>query len=275
MTRPSRQREKNFLSPPGSDYYYSLKKLPLTTANAIDNIFSVFDHITRIPITVSNDSIAHIKLQWWKKEIIETQQHNGTHPLSEMLYNTMNTHQLNFNSWLQIISTTENTLQSCQFTTEQSLRDYYTYTYGIREKMIAKILLPDVNAHSQAIYHFAYCLGLIDNLKNLHDFSKKMYGFFSDEELSSLSMKKAELFSLKTNPKIQELITLQTKKAKNTFEEGLLLLPKEAHKAIRCIIIRCHLALTWATLLQSEEYQILEKKIILTPFRKAIIHLIK
>ena len=177
-----------------------------------------------------------------------------------------------------MINTIENTLQNTQFETEQDLRDYYTYTLGIRERMIAKITFPtsDLDAskqHSQAIYSFAYCLGLIENLKNLRVHSKKLYSFLSDEELNNLSMQKAELFSLTTNKNIQDLVKIQIKKANIAYQSGLELLPKKNHKQLRCLITRCKLALAWGKLLKSEEYKVLEKQISLTAIRKFFIAL--
>lgn len=258
---------------PGSDYYYSLRKLPKDVSCAVSTIFELFENIIRIPTQITNDSIAHLKLQWWKKEILETEQNQGTHPLSNTLHTIMKKYCLSYHAWLQIISTVEGTLQSCQFPTEQSLRDYYTYTYGIREKMIAKVLLGGLTTDAQAIYHFAYCLGLIDQLQHLRDYAKRMYGFFSDEELAAISMQKAELFGLRTTHNIQRLIQQQIIKAELSFKTGLDLPPKATLKKLRCITIRCRLALTWAGLLNSEDYQLLEKKILLTPLRKVLISL--
>lgn len=256
---------------PGSDNYYSLIKLPKSQANEIKVIIELFDNLLSIPTSVSDDQIAHAKLQWWSQELSNIAHGKGSHPISQNLYNIIKNYQINPGAFGQAINTIENTLQDTQFKTEQDLRNYYTYTAGIKERMIAKITFPESPQYTQAIYSLAYCLGLINNLKVLRINAKKLYGFFSDEELNSLSMQKAELFSFITNRNIEKLIILQINKAKEAYKNGLNALPEKHHKQLRCLITRCKLALAWAKLLKSENYQVLEKQISLTAIRKFFI----
>lgn len=264
---------------PGSDIYYSLIKLPKSQAKDIQIILELFEGLLSIPTSVSDDQVAHAKLQWWSEEIIKISQNQGSHPISQDLYKIITQYQINPNAFGQVISTIENTLQNTQFETEQEIRNFYTYTLGIRERMIAKICFADAKnkistdptEYSQAIYHLAYCVGLINNLKNLRAHSQKLYGFFSDEELNNLAMQKAELFSLKTNNNIKSLISSELKKANQAYQDGLKLIPKKHRKYLSGLITQCKLALAWGKLLPSENYAILEKQISLTPVRKFFI----
>lgn len=264
---------------PGSDLYYSLIKSPKSQARDIQIILELFENLLSIPTNVSDDQVAHAKLQWWSDEIIKISQNQGTHPISQDLYKIITQYQINPNAFGQVISTIENTLQNTQFETEQEIRNFYTYTLGIRERMIAKICFAnsknktntDPAEYSQAIYHLAYCVGLINNLKNLRTNAQKLYGFFSDEKLNNLAMQKAELFSLKTNNNIKNLIITELKKANQAYQDGLILIPKKHRKYLSSLIIQCKLALTWGKLLPSENYEVLEKQISLTPIRKYFI----
>ena len=70
-------------STPGTDNYYSLLKLPKTQAEHIKTILELFNLVLTIPTMVSDDQIAHAKLQWWAQEISKITQNKGAHPISQ------------------------------------------------------------------------------------------------------------------------------------------------------------------------------------------------
>jgi phytoene synthase len=274
------------IAPPGSDNYYALRKIETEKQQAIKIILALFDTIMQIPFTLSDDNIVRIKLRWWKEEIIKTQQGHASHPLCIALFPVMEKYQLNYNALLQMISAIEDIVQNCQFPTEQALRDFYTYTYGIRERMIAKIISSDASKFSEAIHHFAYSLALIDNLKNIRQRAMKTYAFFSDEEARELGVDKNLVLTLKMSEPLKKLFEYQIEKAEKNFQvaQDYLITPhppigtfsrKEkglrreiSTKQLLPIILRVHLGLKWCELVHDEGFTIFTHQVELTPVRK-------
>lgn len=251
--------------PPGSDNYYALLKVEPEKQKAISIILAIFDAIMIIPFALSEDEIVRVKLRWWKEEIIKTQQGHASHPLCIQLFSIMQQYQLNYNALLQMISAIEDVVQNCQFSTEQSLRDFYTYTYGIRERMIAKIISPDASQFSDVIHHGAYCLALIDNLKYLRQRAMKTYVFFSDEEARELGVDKNLVLTMKISEPLKKLFQHHINKAKEHFKlarAGTGALP------LRPLFIRAYLGLQWCDLISQEQFPIFTHQVELTAIRK-------
>lgn len=259
------------IAPPGSDNYYALGKITPEKQQAITIILALFETILQIPFTLSDDNLVRIKLRWWKEEIIKTQQRQASHPLCQALFSMMEKYQLNYNALLQMISAIEDIVQNCQFPTEQSLRDFYTYTYGIRERMIAKILLPEEKQYSEAIHHLAYCLGLIDNLKHIRQRAMKMYAFFSDEETRALGVDKNLVMTMKISEPLKKLFQVQIEKAYEHFLLGSKMLAFNGvspQRRLRASLIRVSLGLKWCELVRDENFPFFTHQLELTPLRK-------
>ncbi len=255
----------NSISPTGSDTYYALLKVKPEKQHAIKIILALFDIFITMPFVLSDDEIVRAKLRWWKEELIKTQQHHASHPLSIALEPLMEKYQLNYNALLQCVSSIEDRVQNSQFSDEQSLRDFYTYTYGVRERMIAKILLPDAKQHAEAIHHLAYCLGLIDNLKHIRQRAAKTYMFFSDEEARELGVDKNLVLTMKMSEPLRKLFQRQIEKAKKHFQMGRA---STRASPLRPILIRAHLGLKWCDLISKEQFPLFTHRTELTPLRK-------
>lgn len=269
------------IMPPGSDTYYALLKVDPKKQEAIKIILALFNALMTMPFVISEDEIVRTKLRWWKEELIKTQQQHGSHPLSIALEPIMEEYQLNYNALLQCISAIEDRVQNSQFADEQSLRDYYTLTYGIRERMIAKILLPEAKQYAEAIHHLAYSLGLIDNLKHLRQRAAKTYVFFTDEEARVLGVDKNLVLTMKISEPLKKLFQHHIDKAKKHFQVGENILENlypaveaagrratKVHKNFLPLILRAHLGLQWCNLVGEEQFPLFTHQVELTPLRK-------
>ncbi|MES2203850.1 MAG: squalene/phytoene synthase family protein [Pseudomonadota bacterium] len=255
----------------GSDNYYALLKIEPEKKHAIKILLALFEILITMPFVLSEDAMVHAKLRWWKEELIKTQQQHASHPLSMALEPIMEKYHLNYNALLQSISAIENIVQNCQFPTEQSLRDFYTHTYGIRERIIAKILLPESKQYSEAIHHLAYCLGLIDNLKHLRQRAIKTYAFFSDEEARELGIDKNLVLTMKISEPLKKLLARQIEKAQEHFQLGSEKLTSNGvspQRGLKPSLIRVSLGLKWCELVRDEKFSLFTHQIELTPLRK-------
>ncbi len=251
------------IAPAGSDNYYALRKIEQRSAIVI--ILLLFETIMQIPFTLSDDQLVHIKLRWWKEEIIKTQQGKASHPVCIELFSVMKEYQLNYNALLDIINTMESIIKNCQFPTEQSLRDFYTHTYGIRERIISKILSENATQFSDVIHHGAYSLALIDNLKHIRQRALKTYVFFSDEEMQEFGINKNVILTLKTSDELKKLLMRQIEKAEKHFQH----LSQNHPQPFLCpLMIRAKLGLKWGELIRDENFPVFTYQLELTPLRK-------
>lgn len=256
------------ISPPGSDNYYALSGVGADKQEAIKIILAVFDAIMSMPFVLREDEIVRTKLRWWKEELMKTQQKNASHPLCIALAPIMEKYQLNYNALLQCISAIEDRVQHSQFPDEQSLRDYYTYTYGIRERMMAKILFSEEKQHAEAIYHIAYSLGIIDNLKHVRARAAKTYVFFTDEEAGALNVDKNLVLSMKISEPLKKLFGHHVDKAKQHFQIGADFIRATNRLPLQPLLLRGHLGLQWGELIKKEHFPLFTHQVELTPLRR-------
>ncbi len=256
------------ISPPGSDNYYALSRLETDKQEAIKVILAVFDTIMSMPFVLREDEIVRTKLRWWKEELIKTQQKHASHPLCIALAPIMEKYQLNYNALLQCISAIEDRVQHSQFPDEQSLQDYYTYTYGIRERMMAKILFSEEKQHAEAIYHIAYSLGIIDNLKHVRARAAKTYVFFTDEEAGALNVDKNLVLSMKISEPLKKLFGHHVDKAKQHFQIGADFIRATNRSPLQPLLLRGHLGLQWGELIKKEQFPLFTHQLELTPLRR-------
>ncbi len=283
----------NTIAPAGSDDYYGLRNIDSEKQNAIKLILALFDTIFNIPLTLSDDNLVNIKLRWWKEEMIKTERKEASHPLCIALSPIMAKYHLSYNALLQFISAIEGIVHHCQFPTEQSLRDFYTYTYGIRERMIAKILCPNASQYSDAIHHLAYSLALIDNLKHIYRRAKKMYLFFSDEETRELGIDKNIVLTMRISDSLKKLFEKQIEQASKHWKSAINIVrsnkiscqprrtshPQDInntkvkasfgwHDALRPLFLRTQLGLKWCDLIRDENFPLFTHQVDIAPLRK-------
>ncbi len=259
------------IASPGSDNYYALLKVAPEKQHAIKILIALFEILITVPFVVSDDEIVRAKLRWWKEELIKTQQHHASHPLSIALEPIMEKYQLNYNALLQSISAIEDRVQNSQFPNEQSLRDFYTHTYGIRERMIAKILFPEAKKYAETIHHLAYCLGLIDNLRHIRQRASKTYVFFTDEEARALGADKNLILTMKMSEPLRKLFQCHVDKAREHFRLGTEKLASNEVSPQRRLgpsLIRAYLGLKWCDLISQEQFPLFTHQTELTPIRK-------
>jgi hypothetical protein len=136
--------------------------------------------------------------------------------------------------------------------------------------MLAKITCTEAQQYAEAIHHFAYSLGMIDNLKHIRQRASKLYVFFTDEEAQQLALDKNLVLTLKISAPLKKLFTYHIEKARQQFQQGLdLLSNKQTMTAsLLPLILRTHLGLKWAELIIEEQFPLFSQQTELTPLRK-------
>lgn len=249
---------------PGSDNYYALRTVAQAPRAAIALLLTLFDTLLKIPFTLSEDSLVRIKLQWWHEEIQKTEQQHASHPLCLALYAVMDRYSLPYTALLDLINTLQTIVQQCPSTTEASLRHFYSHTYGIRERMIAQILVPHALERDEHIQTGAYCLAVIDNLRHLRQRALKSYVFFSEEEARALGVDKNQILTLTASESLTVLAQRQIEKIEAHFQR----IKNTPPLYLQPLLIRVYLGLQWCYLARDEAFPLFTHHIELTPLRK-------
>jgi len=238
----------------GSDNYYALLTLPKEKRPRIAAIYHLFHLIINIPFTNKEEAIGKTKLHWWQQELQKTTQQEATHPTTRFCQKQ----KIDVRPLQKTVEAVLQLFDYCQF---EALEDYMhmiLQTFGQQENMIAKTLGFDIKKEATTISEYAFIQGLTYFTKTLRQQIQKGFFIFVQSEMHQKQVDIPMLTNMKTTVEIINLLALQHQKIQQTP------IAKLYHPSF----LQTRLALQWWRAAESEQYAVLNKKIIIPPLRK-------
>ncbi|SHM63925.1 farnesyl-diphosphate farnesyltransferase [Duganella sacchari] len=252
----------------GSSFYYSFLFLPPERRRAITALYAFCREVDDTVDECTDESIARIKLAWWRKEISSMYAGQQSHPVTLALQPHLQPYNLKEEHLQAIIDGMEMDLNQTRYLDYAALGKYCWHVASVVGILSASIF----GVTNPQTLQFAEKLGLAFQLTNIirdvGEDARKGRIYLPINELQQFNVTAAEILNAKHSDKFEKLMAFQIARAQQAYDEAFALLPKEDRRAQRPGLMMAAIYRTLLTEVEADGYHVLEHRISLTPIRK-------
>jgi 15-cis-phytoene synthase len=252
----------------GSSFYYSFLFLPPERRRAITALYAFCREVDDTVDETTDQSVARIKLAWWRGEVAQMYDGTPTHPVMLALQPHLQPYDLKQEHLQAIIDGMEMDLDQSRYLDYPNLKKYCWHVAGVVGILSASIF-GVTNPHT---LKYAETLGLAFQLTNIirdvGEDARKGRIYLPISELQQFNVTAADLLNARHSEKFEALMAFQAKRAQALYDEAYALLPKEDRRAQRPGLMMAAIYRTLLDEIERDGFHVLTQKISLTPLRK-------
>jgi len=252
----------------GSSFYYSFLFLPPERRRAITALYAFCREVDDVVDEVSDESVAHIKLAWWRAEIDRLFAGAPTHPVMQALQPHVQTYDLTRARLLAIVDGMEMDLSQTRYLDYPALRKYCWHVAGVVGELSASIF----GFQDPRTLEFADKLGLAFQLTNVirdvGDDARRGRIYLPVNELQQFNVKAADILNARYAEGFTDLMRFQVARAREAYRDAMRALPDVDIRAQRTGLMMAAIYYALLDEIERDNYQVLHQRISLTPVRK-------
>jgi phytoene synthase len=252
----------------GSSFYYSFLFLPPERRRAITALYAFCREVDDTVDECTDESIARIKLAWWRKEISSMYAGQQSHPVTQALQPHIAPYKLKEEHLQAIIDGMEMDLNQTRYLDYAALGKYCWHVASVVGILSASIF----GVTNPQTLQFAEKLGLAFQLTNIirdvGEDARKGRIYLPINELQQFNVTAAEILNSKHSEKFEKLMAFQAARAHQAYDDAFALLPKEDRRAQRPGLMMAAIYRAVLAEVQADGYHVLNQRISLTPIRK-------
>ena len=252
----------------GSSFYYSFLFLPPERRRAITALYAFCREVDDTVDNMSDESVARVKLNWWRTEVGAMQRGAPTHPVTQALRPHMDTFALDPAHLLAIIDGMEMDLNQSRYLDYPNLQRYCWHVAGVVGILSARIF----GATAPGTLAYAEKLGLAFQLTNIirdvGEDARKGRIYLPINELQQFNVTAADLLNGRHSEKFEALMRFQAERARRCYDEAYALLPAQDRRAQRPGLMMAAIYRTLLDEIERDGFHVLHQRISLTPLRK-------
>ena len=252
----------------GSSFYYSFLFLPPERRRAITALYAFCREVDDTVDETSDQSVARIKLAWWRNEVTQMFTGSPTHPVMLALQPHLAVYDLKQEHLLAIIDGMEMDLDQSRYLDYPNLKKYCWHVAGVVGILSASIF----GVTNPQTLRYAEALGLAFQLTNIirdvGEDARKGRIYLPINELQQFNVTAADLLNARHSEKFEALMKFQADRAQKLYDEAFALLPQDDRRAQRPGLMMAAIYRTLLDEIERDGFHVLHQKISLTPLRK-------
>ncbi|MEH6434130.1 presqualene diphosphate synthase HpnD [Massilia sp. DD77] len=252
----------------GSSFYYSFLFLPPERRRAITALYAFCREVDDTVDDATDQSVARIKLAWWRTEVSAMYKGTPTHPATQALAPHVEPYKLDEKHLLAIVDGMEMDLDQSRYLDYAGLQRYCWHVasvVGILSASIFGYTRPETLAYAEKL---GLAFQLTNIIRDVGEDARKGRIYLPVNELQQFGVTAADLLNARHSEKFEALMRFQTERAQRTYDEALALLPKEDRRAQRPGLMMSAIYRTLLDEIARDGFHVLTQRISLTPLRK-------
>ncbi|HZV67543.1 MAG TPA: presqualene diphosphate synthase HpnD [Telluria sp.] len=252
----------------GSSFYYSFLFLPPERRRAITALYAFCREVDDTVDECTDQSIARIKLAWWRTEVAAAYDGKPTHPVMQALQPHLAVYQLEQQHLQAIIDGMEMDLDQTRYLDYPAMQRYCWHVASVVGILSASIF----GASNPRTLEYAEKLGLAFQLTNIirdvGEDARKGRIYLPVNALQQFGVTAADLLNARHSEKFEQLMRFQVARAQQVYNDAFALLPPEDRRAQRPGLMMAAIYRTLLDEIERDGYHVLNQRISLTPLRK-------
>jgi len=252
----------------GSSFYYSFLFLPPERRRAITALYAFCREVDDTVDECTAQSIARIKLAWWRNEISTMYAGKPTHPVTLALHPHLTVYDLQEKHMQAIIDGMEMDLDQTRYLDYPAMQRYCWHVasvVGILSASIFGVTNPQTRAYAEKL---GLAFQLTNIIRDVGEDARKGRIYLPVNELQQFNVTAADLLNARHSDKFENLMRFQVERAKKVYDEAFALLPKEDRRAQRPGLMMAAIYRTVLDEIERDNFHVLNQRISLTPIRK-------
>jgi phytoene synthase len=252
----------------GSSFYYSFLFLAPERRRAITALYAFCREVDDTVDDCTDQSVARIKLAWWRNEVSAMYNGTPTHPVMLALQPHLAAYRLEEKHLLAIVDGMQMDLDQTRYLDFPALNRYCWHVAGVVGILSASIF----GVSSPQTLAYAEKLGLAFQLTNIirdvGEDARKGRIYLPVNELQQFNVTAADLLNARHSENFEALMRFQSERARKAYDEAFALLPKEDRRAQRPGLMMAAIYRTLLDEIERDNFHVLTQRISLTPLRK-------
>ncbi|CAN5450214.1 presqualene diphosphate synthase HpnD [soil metagenome] len=259
----------------GSSFYYSFLFLPPERRRAITAFYAFCREVDDVVDEIADQSIARIKLDWWRGEVARLVAGTPEHPVTRALQPFVAPDESPFAITAErlglVIDGMQMDLEQTRYLDFAGLQRYCWHVASVVGIVAAGIF----GATDPRTREYAEKLGLAFQLTNIiRDVGEDARNgriYLPGDELQRFGVKPADLLASRRVEGFGPLMRFQIDRARGYYREALSLLPEVDARNQRPGLIMAAIYATLLDEIERADFPVLESRVSLTPIRKLLI----
>jgi 15-cis-phytoene synthase len=252
----------------GSSFYYSFLFLEPQRRRAITALYALCREVDDTVDNATDQSVARIKLAWWRTEIATMYAGTPTHPVTQALQRFVATYDLKQEHLQAIVDGMEMDLDQSRYLDFIGLQRYCWHVAGVVGILSASIF----GVSSPRTLEYAEKLGLAFQLTNIirdvGEDARKGRIYLPVNELQQFGVTAADILNARHSDNFEALMRFQAERAHGYYEEAFAQLPQQDRRAQRPGLMMAAIYRTLLKEVEADHFHVLTQRISLTPLRK-------
>ncbi|MES2017453.1 MAG: presqualene diphosphate synthase HpnD [Pseudomonadota bacterium] len=252
----------------GSSFYYSFLFLPPERRRAITALYAFCREVDDTVDECTDESIARIKLAWWRTEVSTMYAGTPTHPVMQALQPHLAVYALKEEHLQAIINGMEMDLDQTRYLDYPAMQRYCWHVASVVGILSASIF----GVTDPKTLEYAEKLGLAFQLTNIirdvGEDARKGRIYLPVNELQQFNVTAADLLNARHSEKFENLMRFQVARAQKVYDEAFALLPRQDRRAQRPGLMMAAIYRTVLDEIERDHFHVLTQRISLTPLRK-------
>jgi phytoene synthase len=252
----------------GSSFYYAFLFLPPERRRAITALYAFCREVDDVVDEAKEESVAHIKLAWWRTQIDKMFDGAPEHPVTRALQPHLQAYDISRERLLAIIDGMQMDLDQSRYLDWPGLRKYCWLVAGVVGELSANIF-----GHTDPrTLEYAGKLGLAFQLTNIirdvGDDARRGRIYLPVDDLQQFQVKAADILNGVYSERFSALMRFQAERARGLYREAMLALPEVDRRAQRPGLMMAAIYYSLLAEIERDDWQVLHQRISLTPMRK-------
>jgi phytoene synthase len=252
----------------GSSFYYSFLFLPHERRRAITALYAFCREVDDTVDNATDESVARIKLAWWRTEVSNMFKGTPTHPVTQAMQPYLAAFNIQEAHLLAIVDGMEMDLNQSRYLDYPGLQRYCWHVAGVVGILSASIF----GVTDPQTLKYAEKLGLAFQLTNIirdvGEDARKGRIYLPVNELQQFGVTAADILNARHSDKFEALMRFQSERARKVYDEAFALLPKQDRRAQRPGLMMAAIYSALLGEIERDNFQVLNQRISLTPLRK-------
>jgi phytoene synthase len=252
----------------GSSFYYSFRFLPPQQRQAIIALYAFCREVDDTVDEIADTDIARTKLAWWREEVQRTFHGIATHPVGLALQSALQNFNLHEEYFMEIIDGMAMDLDQFSYPEFKHLALYCHRVASVVGLLSVEIFGYEDRKTLKYAENLGLALQLTNIIRDVREDAERGRIYIPQDELQKFNVSADDLLALKSSRELINLLTFQTARAKQYYQQALQLLPESDRYTQRTGLIMA--AIYEATLdeIEKDNFQVMQHRVSLTPLRK-------
>jgi 15-cis-phytoene synthase len=252
----------------GSSFYYSFRLLPAPRRAAISALYAFCREVDDVVDETSDPDVARVKLAWWRTEVGAIYTGSPQHPVALALKDAVAHYALQQADLQTVIDGMQMDLEKVRYVDFAELETYCDRVAGVVGLLSAEIFGYEDPRTRDYARRLGVAFQLTNIIRDVGEDARRGRIYVPQDDLVRFGVPPSDLLRGQGSPAFVALMRFEAERARTWYDDALATLPQRDRHAQRAGLAMAAIYRTLLDEIARDGYQVLDRRIALTPLRK-------